>query len=647
MSESNCRILLVEDDPGDARMVRQHLAESNDINCTIETAGTLAEGLAALKRGSFDLVLADLGLPDSQGIATFHKLTDAAQDTPIIILTDEADQELALEGLREGSQDYLIKEDLRPHTLGLAARYAMERWQAHRALRASEAKFARAFLLSPVWVVISALETGEYLEVNEAFLETTGYSRDEVIGKTSLELGTWVEESDRAKVLAAIREVGSVKNLEMLRRTKDGRQIPTLYSGESLELAGRQCLISVSQDISVIKQAQAERSKIEQQLQQVQKLESLGVMAGGIAHDFNNMLMGILGNAELARLDLPPESTIIRYLDQIETAAKRLADLTNQLLAYSGRGRFVVKAVDLSRLVQELGELLRTVVSKQASMRFELAQDLPAVEADITQMRQLIMNLITNASDAMEERPGTITISTGTTEVDPAYLAEAFIDEQLPSGLYVHLEVSDTGVGMDRATRAKIFDPFFTTKFAGRGLGLAAVLGIIRGHRGAIKVYSEPGQGTSVKVLLPASSQPAEGDDSPRAEEQGMTSPATVLLVDDDEMVRGVTRMALERMGCRVLIAKDGQEGVDVFGQHSSEVDLVILDLTMPLLSGEEVFGQLRRLSPKVRVLLSSGYNEAETTNRFAGKGLAGFIQKPYTPSELRRKLQKIMPEKF
>ncbi len=647
MSQNRYRILLVEDDPEAARMVREHLAASNDIDCTLETAGTLAGALAALGDGSFDLVLADLGLPDSQGIATFHALSGAARYTPIIILASLADQKLALEGLREGSQDFLLKEELRPHTLGLTARYAMERWQAQRALKASEEKFAKAFLLSPAWVVISVLETGEYLEVNEAFLKTTGYAREEVIGKTSLELGTWIEESDRAEVLALIREKGSVKNLEVPRRTKDGRRIPTLYSGEPVELDGRQCLVSVSLDISVIKQAEEERAKIERQIQQVQKLESLGVMAGGIAHDFNNMLMGILGNAELARLDLSPESATIHYLDHIETAAKRLADLTNQLLAYAGRGRLAVKEVDLSRLVREMGQLLKTVVSKQAAMRFELAPELPAVKADVTQMRQLIMNLITNASDALEDRPGAITISTGTTTVDPAYLAEAFIDEKLPSGLYVHLEVSDTGVGMDQGTRAKIFDPFFTTKFAGRGLGLAAVLGIIRGHRGAIKVYSEPGQGTSVKVLLPASAQAADKGNASRDETPAMASPATVLLVDDDAMVRGVTRLALERMGCRVLVASDGVEGVEIFGRHLSEVDLVILDLTMPRLSGEEVFGQMRRLSPKVRVLLSSGYNETETTNRFAGKGLAGFIQKPYTPSELRRKLQQIMPEKF
>jgi len=647
MNIQGCHLLLVEDNPGDARLVQEYLSESDALQCELSVAGTLAEGLAVLAAEQFDLILADLGLPDSQGIATFHRLCEAAHDTPVIILTGLNDPSLALKSLREGGQDFLLKSEMGPYSLGLAVRMAIERWQWQRALKDNEEKFAKAFRFSPVWVVISDLTSGEYLEVNDAFLITTGYSREEVINRTSQELGTWVDHTDRTRMVEGISHHGTVRNQEVTRRTKDGREIPTLYSGEPLEIGGRMCLVSVSQDISEIKQAEQHHLKMEKQLQQVQKLESLGVMAGGIAHDFNNMLMGILGNAELARLDLSAESTVNHYLNQIETAAKRLADLTNQLLAYSGRGRFVIKTVNLSRLVTELNELLKTVVSKQAVMRLQLTEDLPAVEADVTQMRQLIMNLITNASDALDDEPGTITVATGSTEVDSAYLAETFIEQELPSGLYVHLEVSDTGMGMDPATRAKIFDPFFTTKFAGRGLGLAAVLGIIRGHQGAIKVYSEPGQGTSVKVLLPASDKSAQAEARPAGVVEDMSDPAFVLLVDDDEMVRAVTRLALEKMGCRVITAADGVEGVDTFKEHWEELDLVILDLTMPRLSGEEVFGQLRRIKPQVRVLLSSGYNEAETTNRFAGKGLAGFIQKPYTPSELRRKLQEIMPEKF
>ena len=647
MNDNSCRIFLIEDNPGDARLVEEYLRESPDLACELVRGDTLATGLELLGQGRFDLIMSDLGLPDSQGIATFRRLSEAASDTPIILLTGLGDREVALACLREGAQDYITKNEMSPPTLGKAVRYALERWRSQQALKASEEKFSKVFKHSPVWVVISSLEDGIYREVNDAFLNAVGYGRQEILGHGSVDLGIWGSAVDRQKMVNLIKEKGSVSNLEAVRHTKDGREIPTLYSGELLEIDGRQCLVSVSQDISAMKQAEAERLKIEQQLLQVQKLESLGVLAGGIAHDFNNMLMGILGNAELARMDLSPESPVGIYFEHIETAARRLADLTNQLLAYSGRGRFVVKAINLSSLVTELRTLLNTVISKQAQVRLNLEEDLPSVQVDVTQMRQVIMNLITNASDALEERNGTIAICTGVTQVDRNYLASTHMDEELPTGTYVHLEVSDTGVGMDRETQEKIFDPFYTTKFTGRGLGLAAVLGIIRGHKGTIKVYSEPGKGTAIKVLLPASQKPVQSYDQAPLEEGLLAQPIQVLLVDDDEMVRGVTRMSLEKMGCRVLTAKDGVDGLNQFRQHLERVDLVLLDMTMPRMSGEETFHQMRRLKPTVKVLLTSGYNEQESTNRFTGKGLAGFIQKPFTPSELRQKMQAILQDKF
>ncbi|MCB2192940.1 MAG: response regulator [Deltaproteobacteria bacterium] len=647
MSYYPCHVLLVEDNPGDARLVEEYLQESPDVACDLARAETVAAARDLLRQERFDLIMSDLGLPDSQGINTFHQLNEVAPDTPIIILTGLGDREVALACLREGAQDYINKNDMSTPSLGKAVRYALERWQSQQALKASEEKFNKVFHHSPVWVVISLLEDGTYLEVNEAFLAGVGYTRDEVLGKSSLELGVWSSESERREIVNLIKQKGSVSNREIVRHTKDGSELPTLYSGELLEIDGRICLVSVEQDISALKKAEAERLKIEQQLLQVQKLESLGVLAGGIAHDFNNMLMGILGNAELARMDLSPESPVGVYFEQIETAARRLADLTNQLLAYSGRGRFVVKAINLSSLVTELSSLLNTVISKQAQVRLNLDENLPSVQVDVTQMRQVIMNLITNASDALQERNGTITICTGTTMVDRDYLASTHLEEDLPTGTYVYLEVSDTGVGMDLETQEKIFDPFFTTKFTGRGLGLAAVQGIIRSHNGTIKVYSEPGKGTAIKVLLPisqvavqsiAESLPTDGD---------LSKPIQVLLVDDDETVRKVTCRSLEKMGCRVLTAQDGVDGLNLFRKHLGEMDLVVLDMTMPRLSGEETFQQLRRLKPSVKVLLTSGYNEQESTNRFTGKGLAGFIQKPFTPTELRRKMRDILPEKF
>ncbi len=402
--------------------------------------------------------------------------------------------------------------------------------------------------------------------------------------------------------------------------------------------------IEVAEDITEFKKTQEERRKLEERFLQTQKLESLGILAGGIAHDFNNLLVSMLGNVDLALTTTPPESPVRPYLQRIDSAATRAADLTNQMLAYSGKGRFVVEPINLSRLVEEMGHLLGTVVSKRAHIKQNLDPDLPPVEADATQLRQVFMNLITNASDALGDKDGTITVTTGTVEIDASYLSGSYLDAPMADGRYAFVEVSDTGCGMDRETRNKIFDPFFTTKHTGRGLGLAAVLGIVRSHKGGLRVYSEPGSGTTFKVLFPILENPGKGvgpapvfpagDERATARAGGM-----VLLADDEEAVRDVARMMLEGAGYTVLTAADGVEAVELFRNCPGAITAVILDVTMPRMGGEEAFRELRRIDPAVKVVLSSGYNEQETVNHFLGKGLAGFIQKPYRTRALIEKV--------
>jgi PAS domain S-box-containing protein len=389
------------------------------------------------------------------------------------------------------------------------------------------------------------------------------------------------------------------------------------------------------QDITERHAAEEERQKLEAKIQQSQKLESLGLLAGGIAHDFNNLLTSILGNADLAKSELSPLAPASQSLEGIETAARRAADLCRQLLAYSGKGRFRIQPLDLRELVEEMSHLLQLSISQKAVLNLHFAQDLPAVEADATQVRQVVMNLILNASEAIAGRNGVIAISIGAAWCDEAYLKGTYAAEGIAPGTYVSLEVSDTGVGMDRETLGKVFDPFFTTKFTGRGLGLAAVLGIMRGHHGAIKIYSEPGRGTSFKLLFPASEQAAQSVPGGGAAAPHWKSQGTVLVVDDEETIRALARRILERAGFSVLLAGDGKEAVEVFQREQAQVRLVLLDLTMPHLDGEACYRALRQIDPMVRVLLSSGYNQQDVVNRFAGKGLAGFVQKPYTAEEL------------
>lgn len=386
--------------------------------------------------------------------------------------------------------------------------------------------------------------------------------------------------------------------------------------------------------ITARKRAEEEHAKLEKQLLHAQKLESLGVLAGGIAHDFNNILTAIVGNADLALLRLNPESPVLENLQRIEKAASRASDLAKQMLAYSGKGKFIIEAIDFNRLVEEMGHMLEVSISKKAIIRYNLARPLPHVEADPTQIRQIVMNLVINASEAIGDKSGVIAVSTGCLECDQRYFKDAWLDEHLPEGLYVFLEVVDTGCGMDRETVGRIFDPFFTTKFTGRGLGMAAVLGIVRGHRGAIKVYSEPGRGTTFKVLFPASDRPAElfKDGSVEGEWRGS---GVALLVDDEETVRAIGAEMLRELGFSVVTAADGDEALEIF-RTTGNIGLVILDLTMPHMDGEQCFMALRQMDPNVRIIMSSGFSEHEVTQKFAGKGLAGFVQKPYKVSALR-----------
>lgn len=394
-------------------------------------------------------------------------------------------------------------------------------------------------------------------------------------------------------------------------------------------------LTGTIQDVTERKQMEAEKAALEDQLLKAQKLESLGVLAGGIAHDFNNILTAIIGNAELALLRLSHESPIVENLRNIEQAATRAADLAKQMLAYSGRGKFVVRNICLNTLLQEMRSMLNAAVSKKADLRFNLHHDLPLVEADAIQMRQMIINLVTNASEALDDHSGAITISTGCMECERSYLKDAWLNEDIPDGRYVYMEIADTGCGMDSETIAKIFDPFFTTKFTGRGLGMAAVIGIIRGHRGTIKINSEPGKGSAFRILLPACTVPLELPESNTANSDGKGD-GIVLLVDDEETVRDVASEMLKELGFIPITASDGQEALTIF-RETPDVAFILLDLTMPNMDGEQCFFELRKIRPDARVIMSSGFTEQEVTRKFAGKGLAGFVQKPYRLTELKK----------
>jgi PAS domain S-box-containing protein len=462
--------------------------------------------------------------------------------------------------------------------------------------------------------------------VNPAYARMHGYEVEEMAGMP-------IARVFPEDVLGDVRDAVRISNetgyyaFETKHVRKDGTVFPVLLEMTAVkDEQGTVCYrLSNIKDIT-------ESRRIEEHLRETAKLESIGVLAGGIAHDFNNILTGILGNASLLEETLPAGSEWAETARTIMRSSERAADLVRQMLAYSGKGRFVVTLIDLSQKIRETSALISTVIPRSAELDLKLAPELPPVEADPAQIQQVIMNLIINAAEALGEKPGRVTVTTVEEFLDERYIREFNAAYRIEPGRYVHLQVADSGSGMDAATLSKIFDPFFTTKFTGRGLGLSAVLGIVRGHRGALKVHSQPGVGTAFDVYLPS----AGGEVAPPPEPgRTVRGKGTVLIVDDEELIRRTSASILEHAGFHVFCAENGHRALEVFRERPHAIDLVLLDLSMPNMNGEETLRCLRTIRPDVRVILSSGYGEPDAAAKFEEKGLAGFLQKPYSAATL------------
>jgi len=398
--------------------------------------------------------------------------------------------------------------------------------------------------------------------------------------------------------------------------------------------------VGTTLDITERKHAEEERIAMEKQIRETQKLESLGILAGGIAHDFNNILQIITGNADLAMMRLDPDSKEFAYLQRIEKVTKRAADLAGQMLNYSGKGKIEPKSIDLNRQIEEMTEMLKVTISKKTIMKFNLKEELPSIDADPSQIHQVIMNLVINASEAIGDKFGVIEVNTWGTHCNLDYLKEFKHDDVIRDGTYVVMEITDTGCGMDPETVDRIFDPFFTTKFPGRGLGMAVVFGIIRRHKGAIKISSLPGKGSSITVLFPKGDIPFKQNLTADRIET-WNGKGTVLLVDDEDFILESVAEMLETLGFNAITANNGKEALKIYSD-GKDIDLVILDLTMPEMGGEECFNGLLNYDPNIRVIISSGYSEEDIQRKFSGMGIVGFIQKPYNLGALTDTLKKI-----
>jgi len=472
---------------------------------------------------------------------------------------------------------------------------------------------------------------------NAAFAHEAGLEPDQTLGKYAAELrGGNKDDADYRKILSRLNQGESwegeftVPNAGGNKRTVIRKVAPVTEAGETHYHVG------IDFDMT---------EKYEQQarLEHTQRLESLGVLAGGIAHDFNNILTAIMGNASLARMKLEHTSAVQEYLHKIEVSSRRAGNLCHQMLVYAGKGKRVAKPMNISVLVNDISTMLEVSLGKNVTLEKRLETSLPSVEADEAQMEQVIMNLITNANEAMQGRNGSIAIATGVMRGDAAYLKACLGTENLREGQYVFLEVSDNGCGMDAQTKTRIFDPFFTTKRTGRGLGMSALLGIVSQHHGALHMRSIEGEGATFRVLFPIMEHRKESIQHSEDPEVNTSFSGTALVVDDEEIVRETASLLLEHMGFNVLVAEDGQAGVEAFRKNRDQIAVVLLDMNMPRMNGKEACRQMKDMRPNIPIILASGYNETYLSDDFMKKKTAGFLHKPYSKMHLVEILHRAM----
>ncbi len=567
------------------------------------------------------------------------------------------------EGLRSRAENQVAKGALKTHVNGEMADdlRLLNELQVHQtelelqneelretrlAMEAALEKYADLYEFAPMGY-FTLDDGGVVLEVNQTGLTLLGGSRSNLVGRR---FSLFLAEESRdafnaflAKVLGKERKAvceaalwGGPPHAQWVRI--HGCAI------ETVENEPRRCRIALT-DITGSREAQQDQGILQAQMQQAQRMESMGVLAGGIAHDFNNMLMAISGNAGLVLEDLPKNSPARAMVQEIVTVAGRAADLCGQMLAYAGKGRFRMEPLDLSKMAAEMSQMLAVSISKKTLISCRLYEYLPLVRADAAQMRQVLMNLILNASEAVGDTGGSISVSTGIRECDHEYLNRVRTTTMLAEGIYVFLEVTDTGCGMDTATMERMFDPFFSTKSLGRGLGLSAVMGIIHAHAGGIGIQSAPGRGTTITLLFPRAQVVDAAKPVPPEVSAGWKGKGTVLVVDDEDTVRAVCRRMLQHLGLEVLLARDGREALEIFRKDRDRIGCVLLDFAMPHLDGEETFLELRKIDPEARVILCSGYLLEDIMARFRGEGLAGFIHKPYLLEQLTVVMKKVFAQ--
>ena len=615
MNLDDVRILLVEDNPLDARMFREMLRECSAGRFNLEHADRLATALGCLSQGHFDVVLLDLSLPDARGLETVTTVHSHAPKVPIVVLTSLDDEATGVRAVRAGAQDYLIKGRVSGDLLVRSIRYACERARAVEALERREEHY-RSLTENSLDLVSILAPDGTIRYASPSHERMLGYSIDELVGRNAFGL---VHPDDQTRMQAVAQQNTGTIAIEYRIRHKDGSYRTLESFGRDLtHLAGVGGVVVNSRDVT-------ERKRLEEQLHHSQRIEAMGRLAGGVAHDFNNLLMVIGGHSQILLDSMLPDDPARDDLEQIAKATRRATDLTRQLLAFSRRQAVKPAYLSLNLLVQHADRMLQRVLGEKVHLFTDLAPNIPSVHADPGQLEQVILNLALNARDAMPQG-GTLTLAT----------ASATLSEPNP-GQYVLLSVSDTGTGIDSSILPHLFEPFFTTKENGTGLGLSTSYGIIKQAGGEIEVESNPGAGTTFRIYLPAADKAAEQHDPPR-ESMAQTGTETILLVEDEEGVRRVLETMLKRSGYRVLSSNSARDAMSVAQEHMGPIDLLITDMLMPGASGATVAEQLCARRPEMRVLFVSAQGE-----QISNGASRAFLQKPFSTAELAVKIREVL----
>ncbi len=638
MDASRVRIFLVDDDEDDYVVTRDMLSEIEGTRFSLEWVSSYEAALEAMRSCAHDVYLLDYRLGKNSGLDLLEEAVACGCTAPMILLTGQGDHEVDVEAMKAGAADYLVKGRIDARILERSIRYALERARTLEALRESEEKYRTLFEESKDVVFVSSPE-GKFLEINPAGVDLFGYSSQEELLEVDLGPDLYMSPADRDIFRKKIETEGFVKDHEVSAKTRDGRPLIVTISATVVrdEEGNIVAYRGIIRDIT-------EKKKLEGQLLQAQKMESIGTLAGGIAHDFNNILGGILGYISLMKTKIPQNADLFDYLDTIEKSGKRAAELTAQLLAFARGGKYNIRRGGINSIVQDALGAIGDTLGKSIEIITRLPESLPPIEADTGQIQKALMNILYNARDAIPDG-GKIFIETGGVELSEEYTRT---HPETKAGFYVSLSVTDNGIGMSKDTMKRIFDPFFTTKDVGKGtgLGLAMVYGIVKNHGGDIYVYSEPGRGSTFRIYLPCSGG-AEALESKKTEAPAQSGANELILVVDDEPgIRSVVKGMLESSSYRVLLTEDGTTAIETYRTHKDEIGLVILDMIMPEMGGHEVFLRLKEINPAVKALLSSGYSQNGETQETLRDGVTGFIQKPYQLKELLSKVRGMLEEK-